>query len=221
MDSINGMIDLSAFQAIIFDFDGVVAESGDIKTQAFAELYHPYGDEIVEQVVAYHTQNGGLSRYHKFRHFQQHLLNSPPLTPAEEKELDRRFSELVVEAVIAADAVAGANALIHRQAKRIPLFVASGTPENELKVIVERRGLSTYFKQVRGAPKLKPVLIAEILSDNGLNPDAVLMIGDAIADYDGAQTNGTAFLGRVRPGDANPFPPGTRVVSDFTALAEG
>lgn len=103
------MIDLSAFQAIIFDFDGVVAESGDIKTQAFAELYQAYGDETVAQVVAYHTQNGGLSRYHKFRYFQQHLLNGPPLTSAEEKELDRHFSELVVEAVIAADAVAGAD----------------------------------------------------------------------------------------------------------------
>lgn len=220
MDAMSSMIDLSAFQAIIFDFDGVVAESGDIKTQAFAKLYRTYGDEIVAQVVSYHTQNGGLSRYHKFRHFQQHLLNGPPLTSVEEKELDQRFSELVVEAVIAADAVAGATELIRRQVKRIPLFVASGTPENELKVIVERRGLGAYFKQVRGAPKLKPVLIAEILSDNGLNPNTVLMIGDAIADYDGAQANGTAFLGRVRPGDANPFPAGTAVVPDFTALID-
>lgn len=212
------MLDLNIFHAIIFDFDGVVAESGDIKTQAFAELYRPYGDAVVSEVVRYHTQNGGLSRYNKFRYFQQHLLNGPTLTQEEEKELDRRFSELVVEAVIAAEAVSGANELIRQQAERIPLFVASGTPEVELKVIVERRGLSPYFKQVRGAPKLKKTLIAEILSDHALNPETVLMIGDAMADYEGAAANGLAFLGRVKPGDNNPFPAGTQIVPDLSAF---
>lgn len=212
------MFDLTAFQAIIFDFDGVIAESGDIKTQAFAALYRPHGAEIIAEVVKYHTQNGGLSRYNKFRYFQQQLLNRPPLTPEEEQALDRRFSELVVEAVIAAEAVPGANELIQQQYSRIPLFVASGTPETELRIIVERRGLAGYFQQVRGAPKLKETLIAEILADHALNPEHVLMIGDAMADYAGAQANGTAFLGRVRPGDSNPFPPGTSVVADFSTL---
>ncbi len=211
------MFDLTPFQAIIFDFDGVIAESGDIKTQAFAALYRPHGAKIVAEVVQYHTQHGGLSRYNKFRYFQQQLLNKPPLTLEEEQALDRQFSELVVEAVIAAEAVPGAYALIRQQFGRIPLFVASGTPEIELKVIVERRGLTPYFKQVRGAPKLKMTLIAEILADHALNPEYVLMIGDAMADYEGAQANGTAFLGRVRPDDSNPFPSGTNVVADFSA----
>ena len=88
-------------------------------------------------VVQFHNQNGGMSRYRKFRHFQQHFLNKPPLTEIEEKQLDIRFSELVVEAVIAAEAVPGAVELIRQQVGRIPLFVASGTPETELKVNVE------------------------------------------------------------------------------------
>jgi len=206
------------WQAIIFDFDGVVVESGKIKTQAFAELYYPYGEEIVAAVVQFHNQNGGLSRYRKFRYFQQHFLNKPPLTAEEENELDRRFSELVVEAVIASDAVPGAVELIRQQATRIPLFVASGTPEKELKVIVERRGLTPYFKAVRGAPALKQTLIAEILSAHALKPESVLMIGDAMADYEGAQANGTAFLGRVLPGDPNPFPAHVQIVPDLCTL---
>ena len=212
------MKDMEEWQAIIFDFDGVVVESGEIKTQASAELYRSHGENVVAEVVKYHTQNGGLSRYNKFRYFQQHLLEGAPLTPEEEEALDRHFSELVVEAVVACDAVPGAYELIRQQADRIPLFVASGTPEVELKVIVERRGLSSYFKQVRGAPKLKKTLIAEILSDHALTAESVLMIGDAMADYEGAQANGTAFLGRVRPGDDNPFPPGTKVVADLWPL---
>nr|MCH9639382.1 HAD hydrolase-like protein [Betaproteobacteria bacterium] len=146
---------ITDWQAIIFDFDGVVAESGKIKTQAFADLYREYGDEVVTAVVQHHNENGGMSRYRKFHYYQQHFLNKPPLTTVEEHALDLHFSRLVVEAVIAADAVPGANELIRQQAQRIPLFVASGTPETELKIIVEKRGLSPYFKEVRGSPTLK------------------------------------------------------------------
>lgn len=208
------------WQAIIFDFDGVVVESGKIKTQAFADLYCPYGEEIVAKVVQFHNQNGGMSRYHKFRHFQQHYLHKAPLTKAEEKQLDIRFSELVVEAVIAADPVPGALELIRQQAEKIPLFVASGTPDSELKIIVERRGLSPYFKAVHGAPALKKTIIAEFLSTYRLNPSSVLMIGDAIADWEGAQANNTAFLGRVFPGDPNPFPAHIEIVPDLRGLAD-
>ena len=208
----------SGWQAIIFDFDGVVVESGKIKTQAFAELYRPYGEDIVAAVVQFHTQNGGMSRYRKFHHFQEHFLSKPPLTEAEEKQLDIRFSELVVEAVIAAEAVPGAVELIRQQAGKIPLFVASGTPDIELKVIVERRGLTPYFTEVHGAPALKKTIIAEILSKHALKPESVLMIGDAMADLEGAQANNTAFLGRVFPGDPNPFPEHVEVVPDLRGL---
>lgn len=208
------------WQAIIFDFDGVVVESGKIKTQAFAELYRPYGEDIVAQVVQFHTQNGGMSRYRKFRHFQEHFLHQPPLTEAEERQLDIRFSELVVEAVIAAEPVPGAIELIRQQSGKIPLFVASGTPEVELKAIVERRGLAPYFTAVRGAPALKKTIIAEILAAHGLQPETVLMIGDAMADLEGAQANDTAFLGRVFPGDLNPFPAHIEVVPDLRGLVQ-
>lgn len=206
------------WQAIIFDFDGVIVESGKIKTQAFADLYRPYGEDVVNAVVQFHTQNGGMSRYRKFRHFQEHLLNKPPLTEAQEKALDLRFSELVVEAVIAAEAVPGAIELIRQQSQRIPLFVASGTPETELKIIVERRGLAQYFTEVRGAPALKKTIIADILSTHALKSESVLMIGDAMADLEGAEANDTAFLGRVHPDDPSPFPAYVETVPDLRGL---
>ncbi len=206
------------WQAIIFDFDGVVVESGDIKTQAFANLYRAHGETIMAAVVRYHRMNGGMSRYQKFHYFQQHLLEKPPLTPDEEQQLDRLFSELVVEAVVASETVPGAVELIHKEAKRIPLFIASGTPEAELNTIVMRRGLASYFTAVRGSPTPKQMLIADILSFHALCPERVLMIGDALIDYQSAQLNNIAFLGRVRPGDDNPFPSEVRTLPNLSPL---
>ena len=206
------------WQAIIFDFDGVVVESGDIKTQAFANLYRSYGETIMAEVARYHKLNGGMSRYQKFHYFQRHLLEKPPLTPDEEQQLDRQFSELVVEAVIASEAVPGAAELIRKESARIPLFVASGTPEAELNTIVIRRGLASYFTEVRGSPTPKQTLIADILSAHALSPERVLMIGDALIDYQSAQLNKIAFLGRVRPGDENPFPIEVDTFPDLSPL---
>ena len=208
------------WQAIIFDFDGVIVESGDIKAQAFADLYRHHGEAVAQTAVAYHRDNGGMSRYLKFHYFQQYLLNNPPLTKEEEQQLDRRFSKLVMDAVIACQSVAGAEILLRRMVDQIPLFVASGTPEKELNVIVEQRGLSHYFTEVRGSPRLKETLVADILSAYPLAPERVLMIGDALVDYESARQNGIAFLGRVRPGDANPFPELVEIVPDLCSLTD-
>ena len=208
----------AAWQAIIFDFDGVVVESGEIKTQAFANLYQEYGEEVMVEVAKYHVLNGGMSRYQKFRYFQETLLEKPPLTAEEERQLDQRFSELVVEAVIASAPVPGAAELIQREAGRIPLFVASGTPETELNTIVVRRGLGSYFTAVRGSPTPKQKLIADILTTHRLLPERVLMIGDALIDYQSAMVNNIAFIGRVRPGDQNPFPAHVNVLPDLSPL---
>ena len=208
----------AAWQAIIFDFDGVVVESGEIKTEAFANLYREHGETVMNAVARYHVLHGGMSRYQKFRYFQETLLERPPLTPEEEQHLDRRFSQLVLEAVIASDPVPGAAELIRREAARIPLFVASGTPEAELNTIVVRRGLASYFTAVRGSPTPKQTLVADILSAHALFPERVLMIGDALIDYQSAHINNVAFLGRVRPGDKNPFPSHVEVIPDLNPL---
>lgn len=209
---------ITDWQAIIFDFDGVVVESGDIKTQAFANLYRAHGEAVMTEVVRYHRLHGGMSRYQKFHYFQRYLLEKPPLTPDEERQLDRLFSELVVEAVIASEAVPGAAELIRKESARIPLFIASGTPEAELNTIVARRGLTSYFRAVRGSPTPKQMLIADILSSHALSPERVLMIGDALIDYQSAQINKIAFLGRVRPGDDNPFPAEVSTLPDLSPL---
>ena len=49
------------FKNIFFDFDGVIAESVRAKTDAFMEMYLPYGKEVAKQVLEFHINNGGVS----------------------------------------------------------------------------------------------------------------------------------------------------------------
>ena len=62
-------------KGIIFDFDGVIAESVHIKSSAFSDLYKPYGTEIVKKVVNHHEANGGISRFKKIRYYHETFLD--------------------------------------------------------------------------------------------------------------------------------------------------
>lgn len=205
------------FDAIVFDFDGVLVESVDVKTRAFAALYDPHGTDVVEQVVAWHLAHGGVSRYEKFRHFHRAFLGRT-LASADESELGERFSALVEEAVIVADWVPGAREFLDAWHTRLPLFVASGTPEEELLRIIERRGMAHYFAGVAGAPRKKGAILRDFLARSDAAPARLLMVGDAMTDFDGATEAGVSFLG-IAPAGANPFPAGVPVLPDLNGLA--
>ena len=62
-------------KGIIFDFDGVIAESVQVKTDAFVELYKQYESNIVEKVLKHHEANGGMSRFEKIKFYHESFLN--------------------------------------------------------------------------------------------------------------------------------------------------
>jgi phosphoglycolate phosphatase-like HAD superfamily hydrolase len=203
--------------AIFFDFDGVLAESTDIKIRAFTELYKEHGPDVLARVLAHHRTHGGVSRIQKIRHCHRKMLGIS-LEPEELIALGRRFSCLVVDAVVDAAWVEGARDLLDGFVGRVPLFIVSGTPEPELRDIVARRAMTGYFAAVRGSPPDKIAVIRELLAAHDLAADRVLFVGDAMTDHDAALATGLRFIGRVPPGEESPFPPATAIVPDLTAL---
>lgn len=205
------------FDAIVFDFDGVLVQSVDVKTRAFATLYEPYGADVVQRVTAWHLEHGGVSRYEKFRYFHETFLNQK-LLAAEEAKLADCFSALVEEAVIAAAWVPGAHEFLETYASRLAFFVASGTPEEELRRIIKRRMMTRYFIGVAGSPRRKGEILRFFLRHQNIPPHRMLMVGDAMTDYVGATEANIPFLG-ITPEEANPFPLGVPVLPDLTRLA--
>jgi phosphoglycolate phosphatase-like HAD superfamily hydrolase len=205
------------YDAVFFDFDGVLAESSDIKTQAFAEMYKEYGPEIVEKVVAHHIINGGVSRRKKIRHYHRNFLGID-ITEAQVADLIQQFSEIVEDSVVAADWVPGARAFLETHRARILMAVISGTPHQEMLRIVARRGMDHYFASVHGSPPEKEATIEELLSTHGLEASRVLFVGDALSDFKAAMATGLDFVGRVPSGAINMFPEDTPVIPDLTRL---
>ena len=207
----------SAIRAVVFDFDGVIVDSVHVKTEAFVALYAPHGREVAEAVRAYHLAHGGMPRAEKLAHWQRTLVDGPA-DEATIEALGARFGVMVKEKVIAAAEIAGAETALAALSARLPLHVASATPEVELHEIVAARGLGRYFKSVHGIPTTKTEALRMRVAE-GFAPDEILMVGDATADHAAAAAAGTRFLGVVADGLASPFPAGTATVPDLTGLA--
>jgi HAD superfamily hydrolase (TIGR01549 family) len=201
------------WQAVFFDFDGVILDSVDVKTKAFAKMFRQYGHDVEKMVVEYHLKNGGVSRFDKFRYFYNEILKKP-IDDEKIKELSTEFSNLVIDGVLAAPFMPGAKeTLVNLNNKRISCYIVSATPHEEINHLVEKKGLKKYFKEVHGSPQKKGEICREIISRNKYNPQKCLFVGDAMSDFDAACNNGIYFLGIVRAGAPSPFPEGTPVSS--------
>jgi phosphoglycolate phosphatase-like HAD superfamily hydrolase len=184
-------------RAVIFDFDGVILESADIKTEAFLELFSDY-PELRERILKHHLENQGISRYRKFEWIYTTLLGKE-LDSEESRRLGEDFSTIVLEKILACDYVPGARQMLESLDGRCMMFVASGTPQEELDRIVETRGLSRFFREVWGTPLGKSEIIRSILARYELEPEEVLFIGDGLSDYHAARETGVPFFARVVP----------------------
>ena len=202
-----------ALSCLIFDCDGVILESVPVKTRAFGRVAEPFGAEAVDRLLMYHKIHGGVSRYTKFAWLYREVLGRE-ITQAELADLGRRYADIAFEEVCRCEVVPGAVSVLTRWHGRVPMYVCSGAPHEELKRILERRGLHQYFAGIYGFPPAKTALLRGIILRAGVDPASAVMVGDSVTDLDAAETVGTLFYGRgedLRGGD---FPWG----ADLTGL---
>ena len=93
--------------AVFFDFDGVILDSVEVKTRAFAKMFEVYGPEIERKVVDYHLQHGGISRFEKIRHYYENFLHKP-VSEKELASLGEEFSRIAFTGVIESEFIDGA-----------------------------------------------------------------------------------------------------------------
>jgi HAD superfamily hydrolase (TIGR01549 family) len=183
-------------KAIIFDFDGVIADSNSVKTKAFVELFKGYPEHIKESIRKFHLQNGGMSRFDKFRYIYNTFLKEP-LSDERFEELCGSFNRLVIGGVIKAPLFKGVLEFLRKKQGLYDMYIVSGTPQDEIRKITQKRDLDKYFLGVYGSPRSKKELIEDIMGRKNYKPEEVIFLGDSINDYEGAIGAGVEFVGKV------------------------
>ena len=183
-------------KAIIFDFDGVVLESLDVKTKAFKKLYEPYGSGISKKVVEHHIENGGVSRFDKIKIYHKNILGED-IDNKTLQTIAQKFSEMVVDEIIKVPFVDGAKKFIEDNNRRYLMFISSATPSDEINYICRQRKIANYFQGIFGSPDSKSEHISFIMGNWSLNNREIVFIGDSPSDLNAAKTHNLAFIARL------------------------
>ncbi|TFB10751.1 HAD family hydrolase [Candidatus Marinimicrobia bacterium MT.SAG.3] len=209
------------YKAIAFDFDGTLVESIEMKTEAFKELFSEYPDSW-DEIKEYHLQNEGISREVKVPYIYKNFLRAP-LSVEKEKEMVESYSDLVYEQMLSIPLVSGADEIITAERGSRKHFIASGTPDWELKQIFDKRDLTRFFDGVYGAPSSKEEIVRNFSSEWGIPMEEMLFVGDAQSDYEASRVCGMDFVWRKRPYDAKEIKSDGQdiiTVKDMTELSE-
>jgi len=172
-------------QAIIFDFDGVIADSEPLHLRAYQQVLQTEGIELTRE--EYYARYLGFDDSGLFRA----LAKDRGISITDEKVdgwIDVKTQ--IVEDLLTSDAILfpGAVTCIQTLAKSRPLAIASGALEPEIALVLNHTGLADCFKAissasdgVRGkpAPDLYLLALAKLRDHLEVNAGGCVAIEDS------------------------------------------
>ena len=123
-------------KSIFWDFDGVLIHSNEIRDLGFIKTLKDYPKDQVDILLAFHHQNGGLSRYVKFKYFFENI-RMETVDQSRIDELASSFSEIMKTLLVNPDLLIKENLhFIETNCDRFDMHIVSGSDGKELKSIV-------------------------------------------------------------------------------------
>jgi phosphoglycolate phosphatase-like HAD superfamily hydrolase len=199
-----------------FDFDGIILESVSVKDQAIFDLFDDATRQERKRLLDLHRKTPGINREDRIHMLLREGLGKKEVSPDLVNRLLRRFASLVWDCLMKCPEVPGIRLFLEQIYRRIPCYVVSAAPQDEVRAVAEARDFSRYFVDIFGTPPAKNERLKEIMNRENVHGQSILFIGDKISDFKAAQSAGTIFLGRKTPGNnATKFPDKTMVVTEF------
>lgn len=177
----------------VFDCDGVLFDSNNIKSDAFARSIRNERPDAVAAFLEYHAKNGGVSRNAKFQWFYRDYLKLGQWESAA-KEAALRFAAEMRECLAVAQKTEGVADLLKRLGERqVTCHVVSAGAADEVDRMITHNGLRGYFGQILGSDKTKKENLDHLEAERLLNPPSIF-IGDAESDMVAAEAYGMDFV---------------------------
>lgn len=180
---------------ILWDFDGVILDSMEVRDFGFKEIFKKFNDEQISLLIKYHRENGGLSRYVKIRYFFETILNQE-ITDDKVDYFASKFSDIMrSELTNPKNLIQDSVNFIQENHSNYNFHIVSGSDQEELRFLCKELNLSSYFISINGSPTAKNTLVGQILSKHGYLKSETCLIGDSINDYNAAIYNKIGFFG--------------------------
>lgn len=185
---------LMNYEVVFWDFDGVLLASNDVREAGFLEVLRHYPKQVQDSLLRFHRENGGLSRYVKFRYLFENILKEE-VTDADILEYALKFSEIMRKALTNKELLIDETIDIARMFSHFkPMFIVSGSDQSELRFLCKELGIDEYFKEILGSPTPKVDLVRLVMKKYGYKPENCVLVGDSINDLEAASLNKISFV---------------------------
>lgn len=182
-------------EIIFWDFDGVIMDSMKVRDEGFEIVLKDYPCSQVEKLMEFHRNNGGLSRYVKFRYFFE-VIRNENVSEENVKVFANKFSEIMINKLMDRNLlIEDSFDFIRDNHENFDFHIVSGSDGKELNLICEELGIDKYFLTINGSPTPKIELVEKLIQKYKYNASGIVLIGDSHNDYEAAKENDITFYG--------------------------
>lgn len=190
---------VKGYDVVVFDCDGVLLDSNNLKTVVFQKVlaHHGFEADEIARFRDYQVRNFGVSRYRLFDAVVEGRFGE-----ARDVSLERLledFGRLCRTGYLEQPETAGMReALARAGADGRPLYVVSGSDEAELRDVLHQRRLAASFSNIYGSPATKIENLDRVRAhrraQGAPEGERMLFVGDAEADMLAATAAGADFV---------------------------
>ena len=172
-----------SYQTFIFDFDGTLVFSNDIKRGGFYHCAKNYknGKKILKE---FFNKNDRFDRYTVFKYLAENVSLDDNEVYQTYQKLLKDYKLYTNKKIINLPAIKGSLELLNQlknQKKKI--YINSATPKDSLLLILNERNLTHYFESVLGLEKSKIENLKFIQKHSKSEKKFMISIGDGIDDF--------------------------------------
>jgi len=177
------------FKAIIFDFDGTLVLSNQLKIDAYYTIFKllEINQNIISSVITQFPELNRFTTIDKIINLSKKKLDH--------SKIYESYNQLVFKNILSANSLQYAEDILdYLSVHNIMLHLSSNTPQPILYQIINNKGWVKYFKTINGYPNTKNQTVNTILCFSEISRQELLIVGDGDSDMESARSNEVAFF---------------------------
>jgi len=186
------MSDQLRCKAIVFDFDGTLADSMPFLEMIGVQIMMKYYEVTKDDATHRYRSTTGLPYEHQID------MNFP--NDRRNKKATEEFEQLKIERIFEQELFPETEkALQELQSKKIYIFVSSSTFQPTILNYFEKRGMTHYFKEILGyRPGFEKGAdhFNHISNEHNIALNDIVFVGDSLKDFERSQGH-CSFIGII------------------------
>lgn len=183
-------------KVIVFDFDGTLVDSNDIKWDAWFDIF-PEHEKVSPKLISTALEEIVGNRYVLLDEIYKRLGREGS-SETFVKRYAEKFDEIVQNEIVS---IGGLNPDVREMLNgfrdNCKIYINSSTPNDAMQKTAARLDMLNLFHGIYGTfgDRNKEQNLRRIIIDEGMAPENVLVVGDGEDDVEAAKAVGCRFIG--------------------------